>query len=182
MEGYIPLVMSEPRKLYSNTITPCNSELYTLWEKGDSLVVFAYCNGIWAEIESPDCTSTLLKATLMDVHGSLHMVGRVGTVWLRDDVWERPTSIRIWKLHVESMEWMEVTRIALSLVHEEFRRYIDFNELQCWGKNGVMYMKSSRSDVLMCDLGRNEWKWLKDLELDADLGGFIFEASLSAST
>lgn len=175
-----PLVSSEPRKLHNNTITPCNSGIYTLWEMRKSLVVFAYCNGIWTEIESPDCTSTLQKAYLMDVHDTLHMVGGIGTVWLRDDVWERPTSIRIWKLHVGSMEWMEVTRMPFSVL-QQFNRCIYFDELQCQGKNGVMYMKSSCSDVLMCDLGRNEWKWLKDSELDVDLEGFIFEASLSAS-
>eukprot|EP00250_Pteridium_aquilinum_P012171 c20547_g2_i1 orf=501-1223(+) len=180
--GMRPLIMSELCKLCSNAIIISNARLYTLWEKGSSLVVFAFSNGSWSEIESPDCRSTLLKGFLMDVYGSLHMVGCVGAVWLRTNVWERPTSVRIWKLHTESNEWIEVTRMPPSILHE-LRMCIDFDELQCWGRNGAMYMKSSHSEVLMCDVGKRQWKWLKDLEMDGfNLGGgLILEPSLSAS-
>ncbi|MCO5567706.1 hypothetical protein L7F22_021400 [Adiantum nelumboides] len=174
-----PLVMPGTCTLHSNAIIFCGSRLYTLWHREGSLSVFAFDNGFWSELDVPECISTLLKAFLMDVYGSLYMVGGVGAVWLRDNFWQHPTSIRIWKMHAQSNAWVEVTRMPAAILHE-FQERINFEELQCWGKNGIMYMKSLQSDVLMFSLCANEWKWLKNLEMDVETLALIFEPTLSA--
>lgn len=181
--GQPALVTAEPCKLQSINIVSCNSGFYSLWKKGSSLVVYfssSSSEGIWNEIEAPDCSSTLLNAHLMDRHGSLYMVGGVGSIWLRDDMWERPTSIRIWKLDLQSKHWMEVTRMPSPVLHD-FHQYIDFDQLKCCGKDDVIYLKSPSSGVLMYDFTMSAWKWLKDLDIDMDLGGLILEPSLSAA-
>ncbi|KAI5077044.1 hypothetical protein GOP47_0009109 [Adiantum capillus-veneris] len=176
----LPLIMPVGCKLHNDTILSWNSRLYSLWMRKGIIVIFAFLRDTWTEVEVPtlEYPLTLLKAFLMVVSGSLYMVGGVGPVWHHNNYQEQPTTIRIWKLLALGDEWEEVTTMPF-LVFREFEQCIDFDFVQCWGKNGVMYMKGLLMDILMFDLRTNEWKWLKKLST-VYCFSLIFEPSLSA--
>ncbi|MCO5571937.1 hypothetical protein L7F22_025688 [Adiantum nelumboides] len=162
----LPLTMPVGCKLHNDTIISWNSRLYSLWTRKGVLVMFSFFEGTWTEVEVPmlEYPLTLLKAFLLEVNGSLYMVGGVGPVWHHNNYREQPTTMRIWKMLAPSDVWEESTRMPY-LVFREFEQRIDFDCIQCLGKNGVMYLKGSLSDCLMFDFNRDEWKWLKDLEM-----------------
>ncbi|KAH7428901.1 hypothetical protein KP509_09G022600 [Ceratopteris richardii] len=167
-------------KLCRNSTISCNSILYTLWKKGQDMTIFAYGSDGWKELEVPECSSTLLRAYMLDFRGTLYMLGGVGAIWLEENVWVRPTTVRIWKLQGQNNAWTEITRMPAPILHD-FCRRIDFDELQCWGKNGVLYMKSLASDILMYNLSVNQWSWTKEVPAFVETLALIFEPSLSAS-
>ena len=155
--------------------------LYSLWKKRSEFVIYHLAQGTWTEIESPECESSLVSAHLIDCYGVLHMVAGVGIVWLPSNVIESPTSVRIWRLNMPSKSWSEVTRMPAAVLHE-FRRNIDFESLQCLGKDGVIYLTSLLKEVLMYDMETGDWKWFEADFFDEDKGfvGFILEPSLTS--
>ena len=80
-----------------------------------------------------------------------------------------------------SKSWSEVTRMPAAVLHE-FRRNIDFESLQCLGKDGVIYLTSLLKEVLMYDMETGDWKWFEADFFDEDKGfvGFILEPSLTS--
>lgn len=174
-------VKSAQHTLYSPNIVACKHSFYSLWKHGTSIVVYCFCQGLWSEIEGPICDSLFSSCHLIDRYGCLYMVGGVGSLWLRNDTWKCPTSMRIWKLDPESEGWAEVTRVPHSVLDECHLR-IDFDQLRCCGKDEIMYMRSPGSDILMHDFCTRQWKWLnKEIDLDLEIGAALLEPSLSAA-
>ena len=167
------VVMGRNTEIDDNAIS-----LYSLWKRRSEFVIYHLARGTWTEIESPECESSLVRAYLIDCYGVLHMVAGIGIVWLPTNVIESPTSVRIWRLNMPSKSWSEVTRMPAAVLHE-FRRNIDFESLQCLGKDGVIYLTSLLKEVLMYDMETGDWKWFEADFFDVDKGfvGFILELS-----
>ncbi|KAH7428900.1 hypothetical protein KP509_09G022600 [Ceratopteris richardii] len=127
-----------------------------------------------------NCSDSDRPSVVWLTRGTLYMLGGVGAIWLEENVWVRPTTVRIWKLQGQNNAWTEITRMPAPILHD-FCRRIDFDELQCWGKNGVLYMKSLASDILMYNLSVNQWSWTKEVPAFVETLALIFEPSLSAS-
>lgn len=180
-KGHPGLAQTEPRTLHSSSIVACNLSFYSLWKGRASYFVYCFSKGLWSVIEGPILSSKLLSSHLIDRHGCLYMVGGVGSLWLINDTWERPTSMRIWKLDVETTEWVEVLRMPPPVL-QEFRLHIEFDHLGCWGKDDIIYMMSPGSQILMYDFCTMRWTWLgKEINTDIELGGIVLEPSLSAA-
>ncbi|KAH7315486.1 hypothetical protein KP509_21G051600 [Ceratopteris richardii] len=145
--------------LECDTIVICNAALYTLWRKANNLRILAHDDGEWKEVRLPFSDSTKKRAFLMDSGGILHMVVVEHEGLNFSDV---SSNIAVWKL--VNGTWDEVTRVSSTLLIDCRYRLNRVCYIECVGKNGVIFLTSTRffSEwlVLTYDAGKDEWSWL----------------------